>query len=47
MLFYTVMKPVVRLGLRVFFRRLEVRGGPAGPRPGGAAPTPIRSWTRS
>ncbi|MDJ0364305.1 lysophospholipid acyltransferase family protein [Hymenobacter sp. H14-R3] len=25
MLFYTVMKPVVRLGLRVFFRRLEVR----------------------
>jgi len=25
MLFYTVMKPLVRLGLRVFFRRLEVR----------------------
>jgi len=25
MLFYTIMKPVVRLGLRVFFRRLEVR----------------------
>ncbi|GAA4502819.1 hypothetical protein GCM10023172_26700 [Hymenobacter ginsengisoli] len=25
MLFYTVMKPVVRVGLRVFFRRLEVR----------------------
>jgi 1-acyl-sn-glycerol-3-phosphate acyltransferase len=25
MLFYTVMKPVVRLGLRVFFRHLEVR----------------------
>ena len=25
MLFYSVMKPVVRLGLRVFFRRLEVR----------------------
>ncbi|TDN36616.1 glycerol acyltransferase [Hymenobacter sp. UV11] len=25
MLFYTVMKPVVRLGLRIFFRRLEVR----------------------
>jgi len=25
MLFYTVMKPVVRLGLRVFFRNLEVR----------------------
>ncbi len=25
MLFYTFMKPVVRLGLRVFFRRLEVR----------------------
>jgi 1-acyl-sn-glycerol-3-phosphate acyltransferase len=25
MLFYTVMKPVVRVGLRVFFRHLEVR----------------------
>ena len=25
MLFYTLMKPVVRLGLRVFFRQLEVR----------------------
>jgi len=25
MLFYTVMKPLVKLGLRVFFRRLEVR----------------------
>lgn len=25
MLFYTVMKPVVRVGLRVFFRNLEVR----------------------
>ncbi|MDO7884740.1 lysophospholipid acyltransferase family protein [Hymenobacter cheonanensis] len=25
MLFYTVMKPLVRVGLRVFFRRLEVR----------------------
>jgi 1-acyl-sn-glycerol-3-phosphate acyltransferase len=25
MLFYTVMKPVVRVGLRVFFRKLEVR----------------------
>ncbi|MGI4740285.1 MAG: 1-acyl-sn-glycerol-3-phosphate acyltransferase [Janthinobacterium lividum] len=25
MLFYTLMKPVVRVGLRVFFRRLEVR----------------------
>ena len=25
MLFYTLMKPVARLGLRVFFRRLEVR----------------------
>ncbi|RYY19580.1 MAG: glycerol acyltransferase [Cytophagaceae bacterium] len=28
MLFYAVMKPVVRLGLRVFFRRLEVRHRP-------------------
>ena len=49
MLFYTVMKPLVQVALRVFFRRIEVRHAERMHLPGplllaGNHPTPL--WTR-